>query len=153
MKNIAVIIVFCAGLNIQNGRAQDLNELRSQYIEAISEKSVCEALIEQLRQKPGKSSVHLAYLGTLETVWAKYVFNPILKMKTFKNGKEKIEQAVNQEPENMEIRYLRLSVQKNIPGFLGYNDAIEKDFTFLEGNIEKISSNQLREMILAILKN
>ncbi|HET8810098.1 MAG TPA: hypothetical protein VFM65_07530 [Flavobacteriaceae bacterium] len=152
MKNIATIIVFCTVLGMQNLSAQNLNALRNQYIQAISKKSVCESLIEHLRQKPYKSSIHLAYIGTLEAIWAKYVLNPFSKLQTFKKGKEKIEQAVRQEPHNIEIRYLRLSVQKNVPGFLGYNDKIEEDELFLKNNLNKVSSEYLRKMIENILK-
>lgn len=136
-----------------DGRAQILDELRSKYLTAASEKTVCENLINELREIPEKHPVELAYLGALETIWAKHVFSPFSKLETFKKGTRKIEQAVQQDSVNIEIRYLRLSIQKSVPGILGYSDDIEKDTAFMRNHFGEISSVALRNKVQEILEN
>ena len=127
-----------------------LGYLRDNYEKAVSVKKLCETIIRDLKRKP-KSNVHLAYLGAFQTIWANHVFNPFSKLKTFSKGKANIELAVKNEDSNAEIRFIRLSVQKNCPGFLGYNDNIEKDKLFLKNHLDEVQPPQLKEMIKNIL--
>lgn len=133
-----------------NGCAQDMNRIRIYYQKAATDKAVCQYLIINLSDGE-TTNVELAYLGALETIWAKYINNPFSKLSTFNEGKEKIETAIKKDSNNVEIRYLRLTVQKNAPTILGYNDAIKTDELFLENNLHKVSSKDLRKMIKNLL--
>lgn len=135
----------------QHSLAQDLKHIRTNFHKAVVDKSVCQSLIVNL-SKEEVSNLELAYLGALETIWAKYASNPFSKLGTFYNGKEKIETAVKKAPDNLEIRYLRLSIQKSAPGFLGYDDNIKTDELFLKNNLNKVSSEYLRKVIENVLK-
>lgn len=127
-----------------------LKYLRDNYEKAVSDKKICETIIRDLEKNP-KSNVHLAYLGAFQTIWANHVFNPFSKLKTFKKGKANIELAVKNENSNAEIRFIRLSVQKNCSGFLGYNDNIKQDKLFLKNHLDEVQPGQLKEMIENIL--
>lgn len=94
-------------------------------------------MIEELELSKEKSVIALAYLGAYQTVWANHIFNPLTKLATFKKGKKNIELAISKEPENIEIRYIRFSVQKNAPSFLGYNSHLKEDRDFLVKNKKK----------------
>ena len=136
--------------NIQKDKS-DLEFVRSNYNKAVVDKDLCALMIKDL-QKSDNESIALAYLGGLETVWAKHVLNPISKLKTFNKGKRKIEQAVQKEPENIEIRFIRLSVQKHAPSFLGYNKNIEEDLFFIQTNRQEIKSQILLNNVDKLLK-
>lgn len=151
IKNIIAILFLVLILHSQNTFGQNINYIRENYQKATTDKSVCQSLIKDLSNEK-ISNLELAYLGTLETIWAKYVCNPFSKLSTFNKGKEKIETAVKNEPNNPEIRYLRLSVQKNAPGILDYNDAIKTDELFLRNNLNDVSSKELQRMIKNVLK-
>ena len=153
MKLVATILVLCSAFGMPPEKGQDLDRLRSQYINAASDKSVCEDLMEYLRSQTHKTTTQWAYLGALESIWAMYVFNPLSKLNTFQKGKEKIEKSIASEPNNVEIRYLRLSIQKNIPFFLGYSEHIEVDKSFLKKNLSTISSEILKTMVENILRD
>lgn len=127
-----------------------LKFLRDNYEKAVSDKKLCETIIIDL-ERNSKSNVHLAYLGAFQTIWANHVFNPFSKLKTFNKGKANIESAMKNEDSNIEIRFLRLSVQKNCPGFLGYTDNIKNDKLFLKSNLDGVQSGQLKKMIANIL--
>jgi len=129
----------------------DLEFVRSNYNKAVADKDLCASMIKDL-QKYDNESIALAYLGGLETVWAKHVLNPISKLKTFNKGKRKIEQAVQKEPENIEIRFIRLSVQKHAPSFLGYNKNIKEDLFFIQTNRQEIKSQILLNNVDKLLK-
>lgn len=130
----------------------DLNEVRASYSKAVLDKKLCKKMIEELELSKEKSVIALAYLGAYQTIWANHVFNPLSKLATFKKGKNNIESAISKEPENVEIRYIRFSVQKNAPSFLRYNSHLKEDRDFLVKNKKNINSDLLQKNIETLLK-
>lgn len=130
----------------------ELAYLRKNYERAVADKNLCELMIEDL-EKNTISNVHLAYLGALQNISATHTLNPFTKLKIFRKGKANIEKAVENESDNAEIRFIRLSVQMNCPGFLGYKEKIKEDKLFLTNNLESIRPEDLRKMVESILKN
>ncbi len=129
----------------------DIDYLRANYDKAITDKKLCNTVILDL-QKRENSPLTKAYLGGFQTIWANHAFSPITKLKTFKKGKNNIENAVSSDPYNPEIRYIRLSVQKNAPSFLGYNSKIKEDESFLKLHRDKITSDVVQKKINKILE-
>lgn len=127
-------------------------ETRNEYRKYAVDKELCKKKLELLSKVKNNSPTHLGYFGSLQTFWAKHVFSPISKLKTFKIGRNNIEQAISKQPQNIELRFIRLSVQKNAPSFLGYDSNIEEDQTFITKNLDKVSSTVLRKNIENLLK-
>lgn len=130
----------------------ELNELRTNYIKLVSDKKMCEKMILELSKIKNKTALHLCYLGASQTIWAVHIYNPINKLNTFNTGKKNIENAINQEPNNIELRFIRLSVQMNTPAFLGYKFNISEDTDFIEKNKQLINSFALKKNIAYFLK-
>ncbi|MCX2452297.1 hypothetical protein OQX61_13570 [Pedobacter sp. PLR] len=133
-----------------HGQSIDLEGIRANYKKAVSDKKLCITMIKGLSTGT-ESSVHLSYLGAFQMIWAKHITNPISKLKTFNTGKKNIEAAVTSDPNNLEIRILRLSVQKNSPAFLGYKKNIEEDQKFIQANNKNITSTHLRNMLETLI--
>jgi len=128
----------------------DIDYIRTQYEKAAKDKNVCETMIAELINHV-ESDVHLAYLGAYQTIWAKHTLNPFAKLDTFNEGKRNIEKAVLQSSYNAEIRFVRLSVQQNSPGFLGYKDQIKQDKEFLEHHKHTINSAVVLRMVNTLI--
>lgn len=129
-----------------------LDYVRSNYDKAVTNKNLCAQMIEDL--KPVKSEpLYLAYLGGLQAIWANHVFNPIAKLNTFREGRRNIEKAVLNEPNNVEIRFIRFSIKKNAPFFLGYYPNIETDKEFLKMHRNEIASKIVLKNIDEALKD
>lgn len=149
MKILTCIFIISLS-SLYKAKATDLEIVRKGYELAVVDESICQKMINEL-SKHVESNVHLAYLGAFQTIWASHIFNPISKLKTFKRGKENIEKAVNADPNNIEIRFIRLSIQKNCPGFLGYDDNIKEDQLFLTIHKNSIQSSTLMKMVNVLL--
>ncbi len=128
-----------------------LDVVRANYGNAVSDKKLCQQMMAELAQTKNNSATHLAYLGALQTIWARHVLSPVSKLNTFKEGKRNIEQAIQKEPENAELRFIRLSVQKNAPSFLGYKSNVKEDSEFVRKNRRKIASGILQKNIDTLL--
>jgi len=86
-------------------------------------------------------SIHpvlLAYHGAAKTTLANCKKFPTAKLSIFFEGKNLLEQAVEIENDNAEIRFLRFTIQTNIPAILNYDDR-KSDKKFL---IDAVTINQ-----------
>lgn len=90
------------------------------------------------------------FIAATSMQMARYAF-VTKKMKYFNMGKEKLEYYIINNPKNLEAKYLRLLIQKEIPSFLNYNDSIENDRKFIELNLA--ASNLSKEYQKLILQN
>lgn len=130
-----------------------LNDARANYNKLASDRFLCEKMIFELEKTKNNSAAHLAYLGGAQTVWANHVVNPISKLNTFNKGKKNIESAIAKEPENVELRFIRLSIQKNAPSFLGYKSNVKEDTELIKKKYQQVNSTILKKNIEALLKD
>lgn len=128
-----------------------LDEVRVVYKKVLSDRALFEKMITELSETKNNSATYLGYLGGFQTSWANHVFSPISKLNTFKEGKKNIEKAIKKEPENVELRFIRLSVQKNAPSFLGYKSNVKEDTDFIKKNRNQIKSAVLEKNIEMLL--
>lgn len=111
-----VLMVFTTG-NAQTKKVYDV--LASENITAID---------NQLKELANsKETSHQAYAGALLMKKAGLVKGPSKKLKFFKEGRKKLEHAIESHKDNGEYRFLRLMIQENAPDILGYNKEMEED--------------------------
>lgn len=125
--------------------------VRSSFGIASSNKSVCFEMIAQL-ERSEKTPLEVAYLGAYQTIRANHIASPFDKLKTFRTGKKNIESAVQSEPENVEIRFIRLSIQHKAPGILGYQSNQKEDLKFILEHRDKVKDKIINDYIDQLLK-
>jgi len=151
MKILSLVFTMLL-FNVYTSKALNLEVVRKNYQSAVTDKSICRYMILQLEKHP-ESYVHLAYMGAFQTIWAKHTFNPVDKLSSFNKGKKNIDTAAKLSPNNVDIIFIRHSVQKNCPGFLGYNDNLIDDRKFLYKIRNYITSATLKSMVEELLKS
>lgn len=93
----------------------------------------------------------LGYVCAIEMKQAQYNYNPISKIKIFKQTKEKLDLLIQSNLSNVHLRYVRLLLQETLPGILGYDSNIEEDKIFLSKTLDV--SVDLDYLYLYIYKN
>ena len=71
-----------------------------------------------------------------------------LKLDTFKDGRDLLENSIGKDPQNLEFRFLRLATQENAPGFLNYDNNKKEDALLIInsfGDLSTISRKYIRE--------
>ncbi len=126
-----VILLFFSNRAFPN-TSKELEELRLSFYSAIEDDDNMQNFKAKLTTTFGEYSpktypLGIAYWGVFQTLIAKHSFNPYTKLKELKNGLETIQQAINKDENNLEIRFLRFSVLHHIPDFLGYKDEKKED--------------------------
>ncbi|UXP32547.1 hypothetical protein N6H18_00965 [Reichenbachiella agarivorans] len=103
----------------------DNTKLVYQALAGDSLESLEKALHELSKQK--ETSLIRAYQGALIAKEAEYQKGVGDKVKSFKKGATMLEAEIEANPEEVEYRFLRLAIQEQSPGILGYKDNMEED--------------------------
>lgn len=128
-----------------------ITEVRNVYEKAIYSQQIAIDLIDKLNAS--NNNTFLGYKGAVTMIMAKHVFSPYKKLNYFKNGKEILEQAILKEPLNIELRFLRFSIQSNSPKFLDYHSNLFSDKSFLLKEVKTINDTDLKQRITKFLLN
>lgn len=138
--------------------AYDIDKIRLDYIAAVNDSKKADILYNQLKAIAKPDALVLAYLGSAQALRAKHAFNPINKLAYLKQGSKTLESAVNAAPDNVEVRFLRFSLEHYIPSFLGYNKNLIADkkkileILQLESKTDgKVVSAQIKKNIIKFL--
>lgn len=129
-------------------QASVLDDVRNQFpkINSIEEADFHLKLLENEKSPESK-----AYYAAMLFMKAKYVKFPLSKYNYFKKGKSALDQLIQQNKSNVELRYLRFVFQNELPDFLNYHNYIEEDFSTIIKGMEKSDLN--KEFKKKILKN
>lgn len=160
MKFQSTLIIFFFFLSakiLASGITADtsnLNYLRNEFYAAIENEDKTYTLEEFIINNysdnySNYSPIILAYFGGVQALKAKHAFNPISKLSHLISGLNRLEEAINESPDNLEIRFMRFSILDHVPGILGYSEErdsdrnkicsllLQKNYSSLNYNIQK----------------
>jgi hypothetical protein len=133
---------------VKMSSATDILSVRKMFYNAAGSRSQTEAFMTQLDKAENKNTPVIAgYRGMGYMLLAKHSYNPVTKLSAFSKGKKLLENAILAESRNVELRFLRLSVQLNAPGFLNYSDEIAQDKKLIIEEYKNISDEDLKRRI------
>ncbi len=118
------LIVF---FTFQHSKAYDIAQIRKDYIAAVNDSDKADDLYHELAAIKNPDALILAYLGSAQAIKAKHSWNPISKVSYLKKGFNIINKAVKKDPDQLEVRFLRFSLQYYVPSFLGFSEHLEAD--------------------------
>lgn len=150
MKKILIVVLLT--LIFQTGYSHDLQKIRKDYIESIKDEKSAIKLYDQLKSIKNPDPLIQAYLGSAQAVRAKHAWNPVNKLNFLKQGCNTLDLAVKRSPNQLEIRFLRFSLQHFLPPFLGYSTHLETDKDKILELIQKREVTRL-QVDKEILKN
>jgi hypothetical protein len=104
-----------------------LGDIRDAYVEAIDKASAAKAFNQRMQKLTSPGPLKLGYKGAAQTLRAKHSWNPYKKTQYLQKGMDLLNDAIARKPADIELRFLRLSVAYYLPGFLGYDEYVEKD--------------------------
>lgn len=101
--------------------------IRNSYVDAASSKEQAEAFYKLVQKEKETTTVIKAYKGAARALKARYTSDKKQRKDLFVQGVTAIEELIKHEPNNVEIRLIRLSIQENTPKILRYKSNIEQD--------------------------
>lgn len=153
MKSCLAFLVMMFAPVLAKAQELDVVALRALFYAAADDKAAAQQFADTLAHVDETSPpVQLGYKGMAHFMTCHHALNPYAKVKYFLLGKAALEKAITLAPENLELRYLRFTVQTNVPAFLGYTRNVLEDKNFiltaLKAGAENAVAADLRARIL-----
>jgi hypothetical protein len=139
-------VIFYILFSLFFSSAQELPDVRETYYSASKSKENAEKFYVLLSKYNKDNKVFLAYKGAATALKSKFTADKKQRKELFVEGVSMVENAVKSEPNNAEIRLIRLSIQENTPKILKYKANIEEDKKILLNTFDK-QSQPLKEYI------
>ena len=134
--------------------SQDVTVLRKEFVGAASSKENSEQFMNTTSKITSSSKPNLmAYKGAALIIQGKYLPKLEDKKKSIKAGVALLDGAVSKDPQNIEIRSIRMGVQENTPKIVKYRGNIQEDKAFILKNYSEISSTPLKVFVEGYIRN
>ncbi len=105
----------------------EVKTYRKLFFEATDSKSSLNELVSKLKASESEHYLVHAYRGVASAMAAEHASGASNKLKLFNLGKLYLENVIKDHPNDIEPKFLRLTVQENAPFFLGYRGSRESD--------------------------
>ena len=143
MKTSIFIFILLLGLF-----SPSLTKVRTDYKKSFNSKEVTLQLNKYLAKvKKTDKKLLVAYKGAVLILMAKY--SKVIKEKNFffKEGATLLNFAIFEEPANVEMRCIRLSIQENAPKLLKYRANKTEDKQFIKDGYDTIKSTTIKTYV------
>ncbi|MBC7448085.1 MAG: hypothetical protein H7330_08505 [Hymenobacteraceae bacterium] len=107
--------------------AADLPSLRHLYAEAVQAEPAALRLQATLKAYAGPAATLLAYRAVAEALQARYTWSPLNKLRAVRTADRLFDRAVAAAPRNVEVRFLRFTVESSVPHYLGFSQHLADD--------------------------
>ncbi len=143
------LFIFC--VTVSYAQKITMKDIRNDFNKGVKDEALCESYFEWL-DKNAKTDTEKGYKAAFQMFMAKHTGNPIKKMSYFKGGKKLLEEQIKFNPNNVELRFIRLCIQYHSPSFLGYRDDIQVDKNFMIDNLYKINDVEIKQLLFKYLR-
>lgn len=143
MKAVTMILLLACQQHVLT-----VKQIREIYFKAAVNKNEVRKL-GKLLDTVGMHSppVLICYKGAADMLQARYAFDPFRKLQYFKRGRALIERSVALDTSCIESRFIRLTIQYNLPAFLNYNQNIYQDSCMVANNVLTLNDEDLKVKI------
>ncbi len=161
MKKILFTLLLFQGIILANGKIKsgsheiDLYQIefiRTNYYASVENEYLI-GVIERFMERHFSSdrekypNLILAYVAALESVKSKHAFWPHVKLEYFNKSMELFKKVVANEPNSLEIRFLRFAILHHVPGFLGHSEERQEDANYIVNLLLKKDYSSITEDI------
>jgi len=130
-----------------------IKEVRKMFHRSVNSEQECKKLIQILEPFNVKiNPLYSGYQAGAIMLMAKHVINPFSKLSYFKKGRIMLEKAINTDKNNVELRFLRYTIQTSVPAFLNYSQNKKQDKEFLISSLASLEDHELKQAINNYLK-
>ena len=133
-----------------SGAHLSVDAVRAAFVQSANDEDKTEQLLSDLSGNLSDPLL-IAYRAGTEALMGKFSSIPWTKYSYCKQAMKSFQDAVSKDPSNIEIRYLRIAVQANLPSFLNMSENIEEDKKVIIQNIQTSSDISLNKKIAALL--
>lgn len=148
---IVIILIF---LSFGSALAQmSPDEIRHELVFESFDKQQIMSFHEKMEQLQNPEPLILAYQGVSEALMAKVRWDPFRKLSHLSDAREMLDEAIERDANNIEIRFLRFSLEYHVPSILRINEHLVEDKQVMLTNLRLLDQFELNDdMVQYILE-
>lgn len=123
---------YCFGQNLS------IEEIRSQLDQAQTNEKIAQQIYTTLSQNESKDPLLLSLAASSNAVMCIHRKSPSKRLSLIKQANRLLNKAVQEDPDHIEVRLIRLSIQTKIPKFLGQSKQVKEDKKFVLQHLHSI---------------
>ena len=145
---IFIILIFFFSTSAFS-QGMTLEEARKVYSESMANKAICEAAYKKISTNVQALDNHLlmGYKAAISIALSKHLKSTKEKIAHFNSGKKLMESSIEKDIKNVELRFLRFTIQSNCPAALKYNKNLVPDKLFIIDNLTTVQNSIIRSRI------
>ncbi|UII22912.1 hypothetical protein [Fulvivirga ligni] len=152
MKKYFIILLIFAQISLTNNSfgntPKEIQTIREDLFYSDFDIDKCWEFYNYVTSVKDGSAVIKAYEAVADALIAKYSWNPMSKYNYLKKSAHLMDKAVSEDKNNLEIRFLRLYIQRSIPDYMGMSEDIEEDKQVIMSNLNQLNASVLGEDIV-----
>lgn len=113
----------------------DLSVLRNSYTQANLSNTNTQNFINTADKQSGSDAITTGYKAAAKIMEAKIAKKG--RQALVKEGATSLENIIQKNQNNIELRLIRMSIQENLPKIVGYRSSLKADKTFILNNYNK----------------
>ncbi|MBB4808052.1 hypothetical protein HNP38_003392 [Chryseobacterium defluvii] len=118
-------------------QSADIEALRNSYAKANQSVTNTQSFIDLTEKQSSSDAVTSAYKAAAKIMEARITKEKGKRKSFVKSGATSLENIIKSNPNNAELRLIRLSVQENLPKIVGYHSSMKDDKTFILNSYSK----------------
>ena len=130
-----------------------LNEIRNEYFYASFGSDLISAYNEKIESIEKRTAIVIAYDAAAKAVMTRTTWNWFKKLEYLNQSRKLFIEAIKKDPQNVEIRFLRFTVEDRIPSYLGYSDHMDEDKEIILKHLSNYDSKGINPEITNFLKD
>ena len=142
-----MVWMLCITPFISNAQERSIHKLRHEFYLSTLDYQNAFPLIDKLNKISDPNALELAYRAATQAILAKPGWNVFKKLGYLRRSRQSFLKAIEMDMKDVEIRFLRLSVEHHIPRYLGFSRHIAHDKQVIMENIERFKQKELPQEI------
>ncbi|MDW3192801.1 MAG: hypothetical protein R8G66_10560 [Cytophagales bacterium] len=126
---------FLLMMSVSLSYGQGLEEIRKRFHQAVLSQDSISNYHKFIEKVDQTSPTIMAYQAAGEAMMAQTLWNPLAKLSQVNRYEKMILDAVDQEMDNLEIRFLRFAIEFHLPRILMMSKHLEEDRDFIVANL------------------
>jgi hypothetical protein len=121
-------------------QTSDLDALRNAYSKANTSNEGAKNFIELADKSSSSDLLIKGYKAAAKILEAKVTTEKNKRKSFVKSGATELETVIKYNPNNVEMRLIRMSIQENIPKIVGYSKNLKEDKAYILSNYTRQNS-------------
>ncbi|MCW3071016.1 MAG: hypothetical protein JWO44_906 [Bacteroidetes bacterium] len=143
-----LLFFFILASALLHAQSISIDQLRKAYYKLNTDSTACAELYAKINKTNSTDNLINGYKGAVSASMANHVKSRQEKIKLFNSGKKLLEQAIATDSANVELRFLRFTIQTNCPKALGYYRQAGTDKKYIIAHLGSLKNTSFKNKII-----